>query len=320
LPTLLAIVAAAFLINAAASIDFQQRWEYTTVEILKRLLFACGLLIGGFAVSLRSLEHPDLDDRPAPWIYAATIVSLGVFMIHNLIEFAIFEPGPMFLFALLSGAALGVRLPVAPRRLPWWMSIAALAAASLAWILALALVAAPTIQAEFLAQDAALGVMGEPAADGQTRVPTAASMSRAVEEYQAAFAAQPLNADYAFQAGRAMSLRGDSIPQIMQAISAAIAADPSKVSYYRTRAEVELRSKDDQAAIADLKTALALDPNDVEMHIACGDVLADSGDAAGARLQYQIALEKDDLLDAAEPKRMTQPQREALKQKIDRLK
>ena len=41
------------------------------------------------------------------------LAGLAVFLIHNLIDFSMFEIGPMMLFMLVGGAVLGVRSPSA---------------------------------------------------------------------------------------------------------------------------------------------------------------------------------------------------------------
>ncbi|HXE53812.1 MAG TPA: O-antigen ligase family protein, partial [Tepidisphaeraceae bacterium] len=148
------IALAAMLVNVIASIDFTQSGSWVFIELFKRGIFLLALIVGICTVAIRSTERQELDDRPAPWILRALLVGIGLFLIHNLIDFSMFEPGPMFLLALLMGAALGMRLKDKPkveqnRALPR----VALAAACVAWLLAAA-GAWRVALAESIAQDA----------------------------------------------------------------------------------------------------------------------------------------------------------------------
>ena len=79
-----------------------------------------------------------MDERAAPWILYGILVGVGVFLVHNLIEFSMFEPGPLCLFGILVGSALGIRLPNRPVRTPGIspLAIAGLAAACAGWLAA----------------------------------------------------------------------------------------------------------------------------------------------------------------------------------------
>ena len=79
------------------------------IEVLKRLLYMLLLMIGLVTGALRSTRDQTLDDRPAPLLLYAVLVALAIFLVHNLVDFSLFETGPMFAFAMLAGAALGVR-------------------------------------------------------------------------------------------------------------------------------------------------------------------------------------------------------------------
>ena len=109
---------AAIVINIFASIDFNQNGSWIFVELINRMLYLCALLLGSLVVALRSLEKPQVDERAAPWILYGILVGVGVFLIHNLIEFSMFEPGPLCLFGVLMGSALGIRLANRPVRTP----------------------------------------------------------------------------------------------------------------------------------------------------------------------------------------------------------
>ena len=114
------IAIAAIAINIACSVDFASDGWYAFLELVRRGIYFCVLLIGLSAAAVtastavaRQRDENEfdfrLDNRPAPWMLYAILAALATFLIHNLIEFSLFEPGPWFLFALLTGGTLGLR-------------------------------------------------------------------------------------------------------------------------------------------------------------------------------------------------------------------
>ena len=185
------VAAAGVFINAAASVDFGEVGGYVIIELFRRGLFLAALLAGMAAACLRARPELELDDRPAPWTLRAMVVGMGVFLVHNTIDFSLFEVGPLFLFMLLAGAVLGMRLPAGEppprrrRRAAW-----AFVAAAAAWLVTAGAVALPVGLAESAAQDG----------DEQVRLGRPAEGAAAMEK---AYARVPTNADYAFRAARA---------------------------------------------------------------------------------------------------------------------
>lgn len=302
--TLALIATLAMLVNIFATIDFAQDPWYALYELLKRLLFG-GLLILGMSIAmLRRIDPAEFEQAsaPAPWLLYATLVALGVFLIHNLIDFSLFETGPMLLFMLLAGVVLGVRWPSqAGQRKSRRTAMIALAGGVAAWLAAAIFFVWPVADAEYLAYQADQRI--------QILHPTAAS-----ELLQSAFERVPINADYAYRAARAQMMVQDhsAAPErVKRLLSAAIDADPMNGKYYLARAEYELSlpAPNREAVQADFRQALRLNPNDVATHIEFGDVLLHRFDLQEqAREQYRIALEKNGMLPSDEGKRLTNEQ------------
>ena len=151
-PTLLLIAAIALLtiiINIIISIDFTVNDSYATFELFKRVMYLCLLIVGFGVVMITGAKNPSPDQRPAPWILYAMLASIGVFLIHNLIDFSFFEVGAMMLFAMIGGAISGVRAPIAAgkkKRTP--IAIGAFAAMLVAWLAAVIWIAIPVSNAE----------------------------------------------------------------------------------------------------------------------------------------------------------------------------
>jgi O-antigen ligase len=307
----------AVVVNIFASLDLNQNGSYIFVELVNRLLYLCALLIGSLIVALRSLEKPQVDERAAPWILYGILIAVGVFLIHNLIEFSLFEPGALCLFAVLVGAALGMRLdnrPVRTPRIPPW-AVAALAACVAGWLAAAIFIAAPVIRGEAAAHE------------GDDKL-QAGDLEAASDDYSQAAAFVPFNADYSFRAARTLQMAlGPPVPltdakqielsikyrdPIMTGYSVAIARDPAFLGAYHYRAIFELQLDEPDRMSADFEKVLALNPNEVSLRLEYAHSLQLVGRPAEARRQYELALHYDDLLDTAEPKRLAAQRRDEI--------
>ncbi|HEY7091354.1 MAG TPA: hypothetical protein VH518_24875 [Tepidisphaeraceae bacterium] len=315
---ILAICVTATVLSIFASVDFNAdsadaSW-FVILQLLKRTLFLGLLLLGFAAVSLRSSKEPRLDDRPAPWVLYGMLAAIAVFLIHNLIDFSLFEPGPMGVFAMLVGAALGGRTPVTETDVDRGRGIPALAliTASALWISAALAVVVP------------IGIAESSAQRGDVLLRNRQARS-AAELYRGAY--QNLwipNADYAYRAAMALASSpsaATSANEIRLLLDNAIAANPMNVSFYRRRAELELarESPDAQRVTADFDRAIELDPNDVSGHLDYADALVRLGLGQRAIEQYRTALLFNDQLGPDEPKRLSQAKIEQIRRKMQTL-
>jgi tetratricopeptide (TPR) repeat protein len=289
------------MVNVLASIDWSQPVAYNALELVRRLGLLCLFVVGASLAAIRSVERHDVDGRPAPWVRTAALVALALFLLHNLIDFSLFEPGLMFLFMFLCGSTWHVTevrarsqagRNIAGRR-------AAFIAGTVAWLTILAAFAVPVLNAEWHADagDEALRTL---------------QFGHAATEFEAALDTVPYNSDYAFRAARAVL--ADPRPAdpglALRMLDRAIALDPNRPLYFLHRANARLRSAaPDVAAVrADYERALRLDPNNVDARLEYADVLRRFGDNAAAAGQYREALRFNNLLSPDEPKRLT-PQR-----------
>jgi tetratricopeptide (TPR) repeat protein len=260
---------------------------------MKRMLFICLLVLGASALAMRWVRRPAqprLDERAAPWALYGLLASLGAFLIHNQIEFAFFETGPLMLFAFLAGGALGVRGQfAAPRQ---WKAVGLLAGAAVIWIVAAAGLAVPVILAEALAQQGDAALRGS-------------HFDAAAADYLAAYHQVPYDADYVFRAALADAYDPRRSPQTVQTLlSQAIAVDPAQVNYYLTRAQLEADRQMPAAMKQDFPKALELNPNEVSIHLQYADALMRMRQPAAAAEQDLLAMHYNDLLSPREPKRM----------------
>ncbi len=80
------------------------------------------------------------------------------------------------------------------------------------------------------------------------------------------------------------------LDEAARAYASAISSSPDSPFLYRELAVVERRQGNTEAALADFRKALALDPTDASSSVGVGDLLAESGDLEGAEKAYTDAL------------------------------
>jgi hypothetical protein len=305
--TIASLATLGVLINILAGVDLSADAGWVSFELLKHILFAALLLIGIAIVVIRSSKDTLMDDRASPWVLYAVLAALAVFLIHNTIDFSFFEIGPMLLFMMIGGAALGTRSPsAAGLRKRTSIAMAAFSTLLVAWLAALIFLAVPLIEAENRAYT------GDNALRRQ-------EYTLAAENYHAAFTNAPVrNADYAMRAARALIAVPDSDGPIRVDLALAIEASPLDPMGYLMRARYNLeRHPDEREQIRrDYEKALALNPNDLDTRLEYAKALENFGDSNAAAVQYREALKTHEGFDPAEPKRLSPEKLDEIRKKI----
>ncbi len=304
LPFVAWVAGGGVFLSTMLSVDFSM--GAVELDVLRRLLFIGAMVIASSLAALRTLHSPQPDDRPAPWVLYAMLVGVGVFLIHNLIDFSLFEIGPLMLFALLTGSALGVRQVTAPKGPRSTKTVGIILALSIAFWLTIAVILwGPVLQAERAADTA----------DNAIRMNRLAEAHPLLEE--AHRDAWRLNAEYAF---RAAVISPPS--QFRRHMDEAIRANPMAVANYIARIHSELRQpQPDRHLIRDdFTTALKLDPYNVPLRLEYAKTLADFTDRPAAIEQYQMALRVNDQLNPDEKKRLPANEIVNIRKEIDELK
>jgi hypothetical protein len=302
----------AIVINLLASVDFSQASAFIVSELTNRVYWLAAMAVGmGLALlrrepAARGQIVLGLEPAPALWAVRGMLVGLGFFLVHNLIEFGIFEPGPMLLVALLAGSVLGLRLragaydPGLPGKGYAGYSarrIAVLSAAACGWIAAAVALVAPVVGAEGSAEHADDLIRSSRPAEAQAALESAATQC-------------PYNAEYLLRAARAALMRrSPDVAEAMALSRRATAVDPLFVDSYLMRAHLELLPPASPAsvetAIADYRRALAIDPNNVQMHLELSNLLTKIGQEADARREFETALKLNHALERGDPKRLS---------------
>jgi tetratricopeptide (TPR) repeat protein len=294
---LAAVIAAATAIWLLVGVDLA-REPFETY--LVRLVFFGAAVVASSLAALRSIHSQELDGSSAPWILLAVILAIGGMFLHNLIDFSMFEIGPMMLLFLLIGAMLGLRQPPIESHRPGGK--AALAIASLPWLAALFGIWAPIMNAEQDATDADDAVRA-------ARFPDAEKLYA-----QANTTLHGLNSDYIYRA--AVVSPPEEGPARLQL---AIDQNPKNAVYRFDAARAQmLRLNPDVSTIRrDFDAGLALDPNNVAARLEYAKWLARIGDADAAHREFQRAVNFNNLLNPDENKRLAPEQLDKERRDLD---
>ena len=133
----------------------------------------------------------------------------------------------------------------------------------------------------------------------------AGRMSQATARFRGAFDEVPSNADFAYRAARAAIMdRGATPAEVRELLDAAVAADPTLVRAYLTRAEFERQQHNGDAVRFNFDKAVVLNPADTDVRLRYADALAEMGLKTEAAVQLRTALEFNDKLPIDEPERL----------------
>jgi O-antigen ligase len=255
-----------------------------------RLLFFGVMVLAGSLAVLRTLVSQEPDDRRAPWVLLGLLIGAGGMFIHNLIDFSMFETGPMCSLAMVLGCGLGMRARETEPAKPARTAVAvALVAALVIWIGLIVLWG-----------QVSMAQRKSDAADDALRAGQMARAERLLEE--ANDAVWDFNADYPLRATHLAPRERAS-----ELAAQAIAQNPKDGSAWRSDAAIELHKPhpDAQRVRRDYETALRLDPYNVQARLEYADVLADKlNDRAGAKRELARALHDNNSLNPDEKKRL----------------
>ena len=320
IPMILAIALVATAVNVAASLDFSFGFAWVTLELFKRLMFLVAFVAATCFVAIPSFSRQSLDDRPAPFLLAAMLLALGLFLVHNLIDFSMFESGPMFFFALIAGAALGIRLDRTSThsrsRIP---AIAALSSLAVGSFIAFAAVWLPVARAADLANDADNDIYASAHDTAANARPDTALLTKAADQLTAAFDLVPYDAEYAFRAEQALLLARQNPSRMRDLLDRAIAADEISLRYRWGRASLETVMGQFAAADADYQRLLQLDSHNLELRTNYAHLLEQEGHGAEAIAQYREVLRLNDLLAADEIRRVSPKEVDEIQQSISKI-
>lgn len=303
--TLAAIAIVTLLLMFLTGLDWTQEASYNFIEGCKLTLYAALILGGGVIATLRASTMQMIDSRPAPWVSWGLCVATGVFLLHSLLDVALFEVGSLLIVTMAIGAGIGLR---APRKAPSSpITFAELCVVGLALLSAAFAFVFPIARAQRFAQDTDTAM--------QTNRFSAAATSA-----QMSLETVPYNSDYAFRFTNAMAGAHASIDDVRSMIDRTIAMDPESATYPLWKARFELQATnlpDRVRSEVGFERALTLNPNDVGVRLEFADALAKPLQKPEQALkQYREALRYNDALNPDEPKRLRPEELAAVHEKI----
>lgn len=275
-------------------------------ELGKTLLFGLLMLTAMLMTCVRTAHDPTADDRPAPFLLYATIVALLAFLLHNQVDFALSETGPLLLFMLVLGAVLGIRHPgVAGKKSHTAVAVGGLAVAGLGLIAAIGLWAVPVWSAEAkIAEANAVGPTG--------RTADALRLCR-----EAMIASPVPNPDYARTALRWTQTAEPR--DVLSLMSQVIEAAPRDAQAWlnRARAETDPRfATPAEVTMTDYLKAIQLNPNDPTFRLEYAGYLNSIGKTVEANNQIRAALDANDKLNPDEPRRLPADKVEEFRRRV----
>jgi len=319
------VVALATALNVVLTIDWTAGSDWVVLELFKRLMFAGVLVVAAALSVVVSTTDARGEDAPAELALLATGAGLLVFLVHNLIDFSFFENGAMAVAAVLLGSVVGVRgvagtggnAGKAGRVVAGvWLGVIGVSLVAFT-----AVVVNPALRGETLARrgDESMRTAVRPDREGGGL--WSERVQQAALEYRAAFDAMPWNADYAVRSARAWIVGRMGLPNIREMLDLAIAADPRAIQSRLDRARLELQVPEGDVGLAldQLRAVSRINPTDVGLRLEFAETLARAGRTEEARGEIRRALDYDDKLDPAEPKRMSAEKRRDAERRIESL-
>jgi hypothetical protein len=277
-------------------------------ELPKVVLFALGIAVGMILGTVRSTTDFSADDRPAPVLLLGALVALAGFLLHAMVDFAMFENGPLMLMMILLGAVLGARHPGAAGRKQY--TSVALASLGLIFCGLMAFVA--TMLIPIASAEAKLNRARD--LMGQERY------TAAVVELRDAIATTPVpNADYARRCAQAMMLSRQADPKdVLAVLTDAITANPADALSWLERARFRrmLPTVDVGNVATDYRQGIDRNPSDVRIRLEFADFLSSAGRPDEAAEEYKLALEYNDKLHPDEPKRLRPEMVDAIRARL----
>jgi O-antigen ligase len=299
LKPLIWIALASTVLVILAGVDLTQDGAYVAVEVMRRGLYGALLLMTMAALLIPRVEQPRLEDRPGPLLLVGAAAALAVFLIHNTIDFAFFETGPMYLMMMLLGAVIGVREPQESRRFAWLSAVT--------WLVigvgVAIMVGLPVIGGELAAQ------RGDSELAGRRYGAAAASYGQAFDD-----SLWLHNGDYLMRQGRAQAYAGASPQEVAATLEMAISVHPREIKAWLMLGSTRAALGDAQGAENAFEEAMWLNRTDIRMRIDAADTMSRLRPALAAGW-YAEALALNDLLPADEPKRLSAEEAEKTRQK-----
>jgi hypothetical protein len=293
--------------------DFSLALADTLNLLLRPVLYLLSLILGTIAAAMLSPQEWSLDRRPALLLFYGGVTGLGLFLLHNLIDFSLFEPGAMLVFMVIAGAMLGMVSSSRTGGYSRLVAVGLLVGGGVVWLGAAVIFVVPVIGAESAASAGNEMIRTAPT---DHSAEAAMHYRKAANAYAEAAGLVPCNSDYIFREAKAAAIGGD-FERAGRRIADVRKSNPRLIDAYLLEANLQLSRKNPDAGIVrtDFEQAVKLNPNDVSIRIQFGDAMLRLGQTELARQEYDAALKANQALPIGEPKRLSDEQVKQLQAK-----
>ncbi len=301
------IAALAAVISTIAQTDFRQEGALI-LEAFRRGVFAFAIIVAGSMFCARDHREMRIDGRPAELLLFAVLAGIAIFLLHNQIDFALFEGGPFFAFLAAVGALIGMRLTLREQAVE--------SSGAGAGLVSGAVVAAGLIGVTVLI--AVPVVMGEDSArraDDEVAAGRFVSAANLLE--QGYSQSQWLrNSDYLLRKAKAMLWNRERPAQVLSVLKRAAEANPRNISVRLAMADLLLEMDSRTESRVQYMQAVALNPADIGLRLDVARAMERMNARAEALSNYQAALQINARLPEDEPERLTDQQVNEINAKI----
>lgn len=278
-------------------------------ELPKLILFSLGLGFGMVIGIVRSRTDLTADNRAGALLLLGSIAALAGFLLHAMVDFALFENGPLVLMMLILGGVLGVRHPGAVGKQPrtgWALASLGIIFCGLMAFIALRVIPISSAEAKLSRAKDLIN---------QQR------FAAAIVELREALTTTPVpNSEYARQCAKAMILSRQADPkEILSMLTEAITSNPADPLSWLERARFRralVPPLDTDAISSDYFQSLSRNPTDLRTRIEYADFLWQSGKNTEARTEYEKAMELNQKLQPDEPRRLRQDEIDAIRKRL----
>ncbi len=304
------IAVAGLALALIIGVDFAGDEAFALLETIKRVLMAGSLVIGS-AVAWTFTTRVRTD-----WMPLAAAWALTLLVLHNLVDFSLFEPCIGLLAAVVVGGLTNRPAEEHRHRIAFAAPLA-----TLIMVAALSGLCIWITAAEWAAResDALLREVKHVPGNTEFTREDARQLSRAGVRMSEALALMPFNADYAARAARAFLLAHQSLGDIRELLDKAITIDPSSSIFLLNRGRLEIVAGpegDRESGLTFMARGVGLNPNGLELQVEYASALENAGHSEAAREQIRRVLAIDAAMDPTEPRRLEAHLRATLESRL----
>lgn len=299
----------AFVVVVLASTDFSVDVMAGVYDAVWKAMYCFVMLAVAAMFAAADLKEARVSGERAPILAGGMAAGLAIFIVHNFIDFAIFETGAFYLFVASAAAMVGLRAAESDGPAISGFRGVVLVKLVLLWLAFGILVTLPV-------------GLGEASARRGDQQVAERSFTAAQQSLEEAFtnSAWLRNGDYLVRKAAAQAYQGLPPQEMSRTLTRALDANPRIIAALTTLGELSARSANTAGMVYYYEKAIAFNPMDIDVRLDAAKLMAAVGLKQEARAQYLAALAVNEARPADEPERLSQQHVDAIRHQIDSLK